>query len=108
DLIAEFACRLIGEMDRTGTRQFTPRLRAAEMDMPAMPWITGFDAGYMARSMHLFPKQGDREPWINPQSFSKDRKMFREGELQDGAMQFDNPVAPANDRKETPVTVAAE
>jgi len=108
DLIAEFACRLIGEMDRTGTRRFTPRLRAAEMDMPAMPWITGFDAGYMARAMHLFPKQGDREPWINPQSFSKDRKMFREGELQDGAMQFDNPVAPANDRKETAATVAAE
>jgi len=40
--------------------------------------------------MHLMPKQGDREPWINPQNYDKDKKMFREGRLDDGVMQFTN------------------
>ncbi|MEM7768214.1 MAG: NAD(P)/FAD-dependent oxidoreductase [Pseudomonadota bacterium] len=109
DLIAEYACRLINEMDRSGTQQFTPTLRPAEQDMPQRPWIEGFPAGYMNRAMHLFPKQGDREPWINPQNYSKDRKMFREGELQDGAMVFSNPLAAANDPRLTgTASVAAE
>ncbi|MEM0986626.1 MAG: NAD(P)/FAD-dependent oxidoreductase [Pseudomonadota bacterium] len=97
DLIAEYACRLINELDRTGQRQFTPTLRPAEMSMPERRWIEDFPAGYMQRSLHLFPKQGDREPWLNPQHFAKDRKMFREGPIQDGAMVFSNPVPAAND-----------
>jgi len=109
DLIAEYACRLINEMDRTGTRQFTPTLRPAEQAMPARDWIEGFPAGYMVRAMHLFPRQGDREPWINPQDFKKDRKMFRDGPVQDGAMVFSNPVEAANDTDAAPATtVAAE
>ncbi len=109
DLIAEYACRLINEMDRTGTRQFMPTLRPAEQAMPARDWIEGFPAGYMTRAMHLFPRQGDREPWINPQDYARDRKMFREGPVQDGAMIFSNPVAAANDAVATSaVTVAAE
>ena len=38
--------------------------------------------------MHLFPRQGDREPWINPQNYRKDRKMFLQDDLEDGALQF--------------------
>ena len=47
--------------------------------------------------MHRFPKQGDREPWINPQSYKADRKMFRKSPLDDGVMQFTRarvPVTP--------------
>jgi hypothetical protein len=42
----------------------------------------------MARVMDQFPKQGDREPWINPQNYKRDKKLFRESPLDDGAMQF--------------------
>ena len=38
--------------------------------------------------MHKLPRQGDHEPWINPQSYTHDKKMFRTGQLEDGAMQF--------------------
>ena len=55
------------------------------------PWIVGFTPGYMARSMHLFPKQGDREPWRNTQNYPLDRKMARRGPLEDGALTFGNP-----------------
>ena len=45
--------------------------------------------------MHLFPKQGDREPWINPQDYRSDKKMFRDGPLEDGVLEFTAPVAMA-------------
>ena len=35
DLTAEFACRLINELDRTGKRQATPRLSEEEKGVDA-------------------------------------------------------------------------
>ena len=90
DLTAEYVCRLINRMDELGVRQVTPRLRDSDLDMPARPWIDGFSSGYMQRMMHRFPRQGDREPWINPQNYSRDKKMIRSGTLEDGALIFDN------------------
>src|SRR5262245_51039270 len=90
DLTAEYVCRLINHMDTRGVRQVTPCLRESDRDMPARPWIDGFSSGYMQRMMHRFPKQGDREPWINPQNYSRDRKMIRFGVLEDGALIFGN------------------
>jgi hypothetical protein len=75
-------------MEKTGTQQCTPRLRDGEESMEQHPWIDNFSAGYMERVMHKFPRQGDREPWINPQNYKRDRKMFRDSPLDDGAMQF--------------------
>jgi hypothetical protein len=56
--------------------------------MQPRPWIDTFTPGYLKRSMHLLPKQGDREPWINPQDYAKDRKMFLHGSLDDGVLAF--------------------
>ncbi len=88
DLTCEYVCRLLNHMATTGTVQCTPRLRPEDAGMPERPWIDGFTAGYMQREMHRFPRQGDREPWINPQSYTRDKKMFRTSALEDGAMQF--------------------
>ena len=92
DLTAEYVCRLLNHMDNVGARQCTPRLRADEHNMPTRPWIEDFSSGYMQRSMHLLPKQGDREPWLNTQNFKRDRKMIRRSKLDDGVLTFDNPV----------------
>jgi monooxygenase len=88
DLISEYVCRLLNHMDATATVQCTPRLRPSDADMPERPWIQNFSSGYMQRVMHLFPKQGDREPWINPQSYGRDKKMFRKSPVADGVMRF--------------------
>ena len=88
DLTCEYVCRLLNHMEKTGTQQCTPRLRGGEESMEQHPWIDNFSAGYMERVMHKFPRQGDREPWINPQNYKRDRKMFRDSPLDDGAMQF--------------------
>ena len=95
DLTSEYVCRLINHMDATGTRQAVPCLRAADHNMPARPWIDSFSSGYMQRMMHRFPKQGDREPWINPQNYARDKKMIRLGPLEDGALIFSKRAAPA-------------
>jgi len=95
DLTAEYTCRLLNRMDELGMRQVTPRLRPDERDMPKLPWIQDFTAGYMQRVMHLFPKQGDRAPWQNTQSYAADKEMVRKAPLEDGALCFDNPVQAA-------------
>jgi cation diffusion facilitator CzcD-associated flavoprotein CzcO len=91
DLIAEYFCRLINHMDAVGARQCTPRLRDEDRAMPKRPYIIGFSSGYIQRVLDKLPKQGDREPWTNPQNYSRDRLMFRQGNLEDGALVFDNP-----------------
>lgn len=88
DLTAEYACRLINHMDQNGTDQVTAHLRAGEEDMPQRNWIEDFSSSYMQRYMHLMPKQGDREPWVNPQDFKKDKKMIREAPIEDGVLVF--------------------
>jgi monooxygenase len=88
DLICSYVCRLLNHMAATGTQQCTPRLRAGDADMPARLWIQDFSAGYMERVMDQFPKQGDREPWINPQDYARDKKMFAEAPVDDGVMEF--------------------
>jgi len=91
DLTAEWVCRVLNKMKATDTTRVLPVLPQSLQSMPARKWIDEFAAGYMERVMHLFPRQGDREPWINPQNYRKDRKMFLQGELADGTLQFSRP-----------------
>ncbi len=93
DLIAEYACRLINRMDELGMRQCTPRLRDEDRDMTRGSWSEEFQPGYLKRKMHLLPKQGDREPWLDPQDYARDKKRIRKASLEDGVLTFDNPVA---------------
>jgi monooxygenase len=88
DLIAEFFCRLVNELDKGKKGVCTPELRPGDMNMPARPFIDDFSAGYMQRMMHRFPKQGDRAPWLNTQNYASDRKMLRHDSLHDGVLQF--------------------
>ena len=60
DLVCDYVCRLLNHMRRRGLRQCVARLD--DPDMPRLPWID-FSSGYIQRSMHLFPRQGDRRPW---------------------------------------------
>jgi cation diffusion facilitator CzcD-associated flavoprotein CzcO len=91
DLTCEYVCRLLNHMDDLGMRQCTPRLRPEDADMPSRPWVDDFSAGYMKRVMHLFPKQGDRDPWRNTQNYALDKKLIRHAPIEDGALNFSNP-----------------
>jgi cation diffusion facilitator CzcD-associated flavoprotein CzcO len=91
DLISRFVCRVVNHLHATGMRQCTPRLRDTDQGMAPRNWVEGFSSGYLARTMHLFPKQGDRMPWLNPQSYHKDKAMFLKDTLEDGVLEFSSP-----------------
>lgn len=92
DLISHFVCRLMNKLLITGERQVTPRLRDQDKNMPARPWVDGFSAGYFARAEHLFPKQGDKEPWINCQNYTREKSLIGGQPLDDGVLEFSNPA----------------
>jgi cation diffusion facilitator CzcD-associated flavoprotein CzcO len=91
DLTCEYVCRLLNHMEATGTQQCTPRLRPEDAGMARRDWIEGFSSGYIQRVVQLMPKQGDRESWINPQRYKRDKQLFRKGDVADGVMQFTDP-----------------
>ncbi|MDG1473661.1 MAG: NAD(P)/FAD-dependent oxidoreductase [Porticoccaceae bacterium] len=88
DLTAEWVCRLLNHMNETQSSSVVPRVSAELNNMPQRDWIDDFPAGYMARVMHLFPKQGNQEPWINTQDFYRDRKLFNQPFDQDQSLFF--------------------
>ncbi len=87
DLTSEYVCRLLNYMDEVGKPAVTPMLRDEDQGMEVRPWIDDFPAGYMTRSMHLFPKQGEG-PWRNTQDFAADKQMVRKAPIADSALQF--------------------
>jgi monooxygenase len=101
DLIASYTCRLLNHMTATGTTICTPRLRPADHSMRARPLLDHLSSGYIQRAANRFPKQGDCEPWINPQDYAKDRKMFKSSPVDDGVMQFTSPSDAANRQSPT-------
>ncbi|WP_371396651.1 flavin-containing monooxygenase [Fretibacter rubidus] len=92
DLISRYLCRVINHMDATQTQVFTP---VAPDGMEMHPWMDFFKAGYLQRSLHALPKQGDREPWLNLQDYTRDKKVLPTKPIDDGAMVFSNPKVKA-------------
>jgi len=76
----------------SGMRQVTPRLREQDRNMPERPFVDDFSAGYFQRAESRLPKQGDREPWVNCQNYTREQKLLGRAPLEDGVLQFDNPA----------------
>lgn len=87
DLNSEFVCKLLQHMDKVGAKQCTPELDSDAQAMHPRQWVTEFNPGYMKRGLHLFPRQGDRAPWLNTQDYLLDRKLLR-GPVDDKVLKF--------------------
>ncbi|HLK44677.1 MAG TPA: FAD-containing monooxygenase EthA, partial [Acidimicrobiales bacterium] len=90
DLLGDFVCRLLTHMDELGARVVVPTLRDDERDMPRSPWVDpdDFNPGYVARSLHLMPSQGDRPPWRHTNDYGEDRHELPLVDLDDGALVY--------------------
>ena len=88
DLTAEFLCRIWQHLKVRGAHTCRPMLRDQDQSMVARPFIDDFSSGYMQRAMDKMPKQGDRAPWLNTQSYADDKRELRFGNLNDGVLQF--------------------
>ncbi len=85
DLTCEYVCRLLNHMEKTGTRQCTPR--RTDPSITAEPFAD-FTSGYVQRAIAKFPKQGSRRPWRLYQNYALDLMALRYSALKDDAMQF--------------------
>jgi cation diffusion facilitator CzcD-associated flavoprotein CzcO len=91
DLLADFVCRLLDEMEERNATMVVPRLRPHEEAMVRRPWVEpdDFNPGYLARGMHLLPSQGEHQPWIHTQDYWIDKDLLPAVDLGDGALVFD-------------------
>lgn len=92
DLAAEYVCRLLKHMDKTGNRQCTPRNKDA--NVTTEPFLD-IAAGYVQRALAKFPKQGSKAPWRLYQNYMFDLTALRFGSIKDEAMEFSNPARSA-------------
>ena len=95
DLISHYVCRLINYMDRNGYDIATPVNR--DPALKREPFLN-LNSGYIMRAMDRLPKQGDKAPWRNPQSYFRDIRDLRFGRLDDGVMIFSKAVGVGAER----------
>jgi cation diffusion facilitator CzcD-associated flavoprotein CzcO len=90
DLIGDFCCRLLKHMHSRGATVVVPTLRPQDATMTLRPWVDpdDFNPGYLNRSAHLLPRQGDRDPWRNGLSFEAEKVALPQADLDDGALHF--------------------
>ena len=91
DLLGDFVCRLLDDMQQHGARVVTPRLRPNESAMPRRPWVDpdNFNPGYLTRGQHRLPQQGDHAPWLHEQDYAKEKDTLPRADLHDGSLIFE-------------------
>ena len=90
DLIGDFTCRLLQHMEKRGVAAVRPELRAEDAGMALLSWVDpqDFNPGYLSRSVHLLPKQGDRDPWRNGLTYSSEKETLPLADFDDGSLHF--------------------
>jgi cation diffusion facilitator CzcD-associated flavoprotein CzcO len=68
DLTAKYVCGLLKKMKRGGYSHVIPTPSDEMNEVP----LLDFDAGYVLRARDIMPKSGDRQPWKNNDSYTKD------------------------------------
>lgn len=91
DLICDLICRLLEHMKERGATMVIPALRDEEADMPLRPWTDtdDFNPGYLLRSAHKVPRQGDRMPWRGTDvGYFEECDLLPAADFEDGTLSF--------------------
>ena len=86
DINADYICRVLNHMQETGTDIAVPVL--AEDHGLEEDDIFDFSSGYIQRSKHMMPKNAVGYPWRLNQEYVVDRKLMRDGAVDDGILAF--------------------
>ena len=89
DLVCEHLCRLLTHMDTEGHTMARPELPAAEAAASAP--LLDFAAGYVQRSAHLMPRQGQGRDWQAPQDYRQDIGVLRDGPVTSPDLRLSSP-----------------
>jgi hypothetical protein len=88
DLVADWLCRLFGQMDAWGADVVTPHL-PEDHDLEEFDVFGLFSSGYLARGRHLVPKSATTTPWRISMDYLKDRNEMRHAPIDDGHLRFE-------------------
>ncbi|ALE17458.1 hypothetical protein AMC99_02179 [Altererythrobacter epoxidivorans] len=100
DINSDYICRVLNHMEATGTDLATPVLTAEEEAKIEDDNIFDFSSGYIQRAMHIMPKSAKAYPWRLNQEYVFDRKMLKDGPVEDGLLTFTKVGANAVQRDE--------
>jgi cation diffusion facilitator CzcD-associated flavoprotein CzcO len=67
DLSSRYVCRLLAYMARRGYAVATPKTPGGQ----GRP-LLDLSSGYVQRALEIFPRQGDRDPWLVRQNYLRD------------------------------------
>jgi monooxygenase len=86
DLICQYVCRVLNEMDRRGYRSVTPRRGEGEDADLSDDSVLPLSSGYVERVKDRLPRQGTKRPWKNVQAYVGDLIAFRYAKVDDGVL----------------------
>jgi monooxygenase len=99
DLVSEYVVRLLRFLDTHGYDQCVPVNDDPEVtERP----LLDFQAGYVLRSVHEFPKAGSRAPWKVAMNYPRDLLALRFGRVDDGVMRFSRVPAATREPAQQP------
>jgi cation diffusion facilitator CzcD-associated flavoprotein CzcO len=99
DLTCQYVCRLINHMDAHG---FDYVVADRDPTVSEIPFID-LKSGYVQRSLHLFPKQGDRTPWRLRQNYLLDIINLRMKPVEDEGLRFDHASSSEREAEQEPI-----
>ena len=90
DMMGDFVCRLLQQMDQQGAQVVVPALRPQDQGMAMKPWIEAdnFNSGYMNRGVGLMPRQGSHAPWLHSQDYAAEKLELPVADLADGSLVY--------------------
>jgi cation diffusion facilitator CzcD-associated flavoprotein CzcO len=97
DITCEYMTRLLAYMDEHG---YTCAMPVNDDPSVGEEPFLDFTSGYVQRSLHKFPKQGDRAPWKLRQNYALDILTLRHGKIDDGVIRFSAPDREAASERE--------
>ncbi len=86
DLTCDYVCRLLNYMHDRSLTECVPRNK--DGGSTASGPLLGLTSGYIQRSAHLLPKQGTKQPWKVHQSYWRDYRALKMGDIDDSIMEF--------------------
>jgi cation diffusion facilitator CzcD-associated flavoprotein CzcO len=87
DMVADWLCRLLRQMDTWRVDVATPYL-SADHDLVEDHPFDAFSSGYLQRARDLIPKSATTPPWRIGMDYLTDRKELRNAPIDDGVLRF--------------------
>ncbi len=91
DIVADFVCRLLTQMKKTGAKRVEVAIPDRLKDMKLSSWIDpeDFNPGYIMRGMDALPRRGSERDWQHTQDYWNEKDEFPKLDLAGEAFVYD-------------------